>query len=417
METEQTDNGTVGEHVAAASGPNREEPARRPVAPYLAVGLSTVVYGVAERKHIAWNLETVEDGIHAAMAMIGINMPVKLVALAEGALTGFTDEAFDIPHVVAAHDLFIDVPGEETERLSALARHYETYLVVQCKARWPEVMPNRYFNTLFVISPQGELVHKAAKNHLFCRERSCTPHDVYDRWVELFGDGIDAFYPVLRTPDIGNIGTICCSDGEYPEAVRALALGGAEVVYRPSEAVPMTQTGPDPGGTWLLQNRAHAHFNNVYMVCPNVGPVYVHPQMEHPYDIAGGGGHVIDFQGNVLGLSRSGANSFCAGIVDIEALRQFRMMNLNSNWMKDLRTEVFRRMYEEPIHPANLWLENDPAQHAEVDEVYRANIERLVERGAWTRPAVAHDGCRFLPPSRDPREADWETVKGLWAEA
>ena len=37
-------------------------------------------------------------------------------------------------------------------------------------------------------------------------------------------------------------GTICCSDGEYPEAVRALAFGGAEVVYRPSEAVPMTQT-------------------------------------------------------------------------------------------------------------------------------------------------------------------------------
>ena len=108
---------------------------------------------------------------------------------------------------------------------------------------------------------QGEVVHKAAKNHLWCRERSCTPHDVYDRWVELFGDGIDAFYPVLRTEDIGNLGTICCSDGEYPEAVRALAFNGAEVVYRPSEAVPMTTWGSEPGGTWLLQNRGHAHFN------------------------------------------------------------------------------------------------------------------------------------------------------------
>ena len=46
-------------------------------------------------------------------------------------------------------------------------------------------------------------------------------------------------------------------------------------------------------------------------------------------------------------------------------------MNLNSNWMKDLRTEVFRRMYEEPIHPANLWLEQEPTRTAEVDEVYR----------------------------------------------
>ena len=390
---------------------------RAGVAPYMAVGLSTVVHGIGERKHIERNLAIVEDAIHAAVSIIGINMPVRLIALAEGALTGFTDEIFDIPHVVAARDLFIDIPGPETERLAELAKLYDTYLCVQCKARWPEVMPDRFFNTLFVISPQGEIVHRAAKNHLWCRERSCTPHDVYDRWVELFGDGIDAFYPVLQTPDIGNVGTICCSDGEYPEAVRALAFNGAEVVYRPSEAVPMTQLGGEPGGTWLLQNRAHAHFNSLYVVAPNVGPVYVHPQMEHPYDIAGGSGHIVDYQGQVLGLARSGANTFCAGIVDIEALRQFRTMNLNSNWMKDLRTEVFRRMYEEPIHPANLWLEDDPKQHAEVDEVYRANIERLIERGSWTRPATRYDGCRFLPPSRDPADADWENVRGLWAEA
>ena len=115
-----------------------------PVAPYLAVGLSTVVHGVGERKHIERNLAIVEDGIHAAMSVIGINMPVRVIALSEGALTGFTDEAFDVPHVTAARDLFIDVPGEETERLAALARHYDVYLLVQCKARWPEVMPVSY---------------------------------------------------------------------------------------------------------------------------------------------------------------------------------------------------------------------------------------------------------------------------------
>ena len=47
------------------------------------------------------------------MSIIGINMPVRLIALAEGALTGFTDEIFDIPHVTAARDLFIDIPGPE----------------------------------------------------------------------------------------------------------------------------------------------------------------------------------------------------------------------------------------------------------------------------------------------------------------
>jgi predicted amidohydrolase len=385
-----------------------------PIAPYLAVGLSTVVHGIGSRRDIVRNLRIVEDAVHAAVSVIGINMPIRLVALAEGALTGFTDEIFDIPHATAAEELFIDIPGPEVEQLAELARLYETYLVVQCKARWPEVLPGRFFNTLFVISPAGEVVHRAAKNHLWCRERSCTPHDVYDRWVELFGDGIDAFYPVLRTDDIGNLGTICCSDGEYPEAVRALAFNGAEVVYRPSEAVPMTQSGPDPGGTWLLQNRAHAHFNSVYMVCPNVGPVFVHPQMEHPYDIANGNSHIIDYQGAVLGHTQSGANTFVAGLIDIEALRQFRVMNLNSNWMKDLRTELFRRMYDEPIHPRNLWLDEAPARHAEVDEVYRANIERLLARGSYTRPAHRFPGARYQPASRNPADAEWDTVSKLW---
>jgi predicted amidohydrolase len=408
---------TNGSQESSGAPPETSEAHRQPVAPYLAVGLSTVVYGVAERKHITWNLDTIEDGIHAAMSIIGINMPVRLVALAEGALTGFTDEAFDIPHVVAAHELFIDIPGPETERLASLARHYDTYVVVQCKARWPEVMPDRFFNTLFVISPTGEVVHKAAKNHLWCRERSCTPHDVYDRWVELFGDGIDAFYPVLRTEDIGNVGTICCSDGEYPEAVRALAFNGAEVVYRPSEAVPMTNAGSVPGGTWLLQNRAHAHFNSVYMLCPNVGPVYLHPRMKHPYDIGGGNSHIVDYIGNVVSHSASGYNTFVSGIVDIEALRQFRVMNLNSNWMKDLRTEVFRRMYEEPIHPKNLCLEQHPKGHAEVDEVYRANIERLVERGTFTLPAHHHPGARYIPMDDMPPMQSWLGARTLWVGA
>jgi beta-ureidopropionase len=129
-----------------------------PVAPYLAVGISTVVHGVGERRHIAQNLDIIEDAVHAAVGIISINMPVKLIALAEGALTGFTDEAFDVPHVSAARDLFIDIPGEESERLAKLASMYETYLIVQSKARWPEVAPDRYFNTLFVISPNGEVV-------------------------------------------------------------------------------------------------------------------------------------------------------------------------------------------------------------------------------------------------------------------
>ncbi len=390
-----------------------EAQAPRSVAPYLAVGLSTVIYGISERKQIRHNLENIEEVIHAAVSMVNINMPVKIIALAEGALTGFTDEIFDLPHVMAARDLFIDIPGEETEHLGRLAKLYNTYIIGQCKARWPEVMADRYFNTLFIIGPDGKVVHKAAKNHVWCRERSCVPHDVYDRWVELYGDGIEAFYPVLKTDDIGNIGTICCSDGEYPEAVRALTFNGAEVVYRPSEATPMTTAGYPGGGTWMIQNQGHAEFNSVYMLCPNAGPVYLGATSKHPVDIAGGSAHIVDYRGQVVSYSASTNNSVVAATVDIEALRQFRAMSLNNNWLKDLRTELFSRMYEKPIHPKNLWLNAEPKSHAEVDEIYRANIQRLVERGTWTKPAIDHPGCRYQQAGDD--EASWDEVKQkLW---
>lgn len=395
--------------------PNSESPI--PIAPYLAVGLSTPIYGIAERKHIRHNLETIEEAIHASVSILGINMPIKIIALAEGALTGFTDEIFDLPHKLAAKELFIDIPGEETEWLGRLAKLYRTYIIVQCKARWPEVMEDRYFNTLFVIGPSGEVVHKAAKNHIWCRERSCMPHDIYDRWVELFGDGIDAFYPVLKTQDIGNIGTICCSDGEYPEAVRALTFNGAEVVYRPSEAAPMTNSSYPGGGSWMVQNRGHAEFNSVYMLCPNSGPVYLSASSKHAVDIAGGNSHIVDYRGNIAAYSATTNNTMIASVIDIEALRQFRAMNLNSNWLKDLRTELFKRMYEQPIHPKNLWLNQEPLHHADVDQIYRENIEKLYQRGTWTRPAIQHEGAQFQADCEGEEKPSWEELKQqLWGE-
>lgn len=382
------------------------------MAPYLAVGLSTVVHGISERRHIETNLDTIEDTFHAAVTTVNINMPVKLVALAEGALTGFTDEVYDLPHKLAARELFIEVPGPETDRLAGLAKQYSTYIVAQCKARMPEVIADRFFNMMFVISPEGSIVHRSVKNHVWCRERSCTPHDIYDRWVELYGDGIEAFYPVLKTKDIGNIGTICCSDGEYPEAVRALALNGAEVVYRPSEAMPMTGNSYPGGGSWMTQNRGHAQFNSVYMVCPNVGPIYLHPKMRHPVDIAGGNSHIVDYFGNVISYSASGANTMVAAVIDIEALRQFRVMNLNSNWTKDLRTEIFRKMYDKAIHPKNLWLDKEPSDHEAVDEIYRGNIRQLIERGTFTPPDAEGQGAHYQGEKMTAER--WQEVKRLW---
>jgi predicted amidohydrolase len=274
------------------------------------------------------------------------------------------------------------------------------------------VIKDRFFNMMYVINPEGKVVHQAAKNHVWCRERSCMPHDVYDRWVELYGDGIDAFYPVLKTDDIGNIGTICCSDGEYPEAVRALAMQGAEVVYRPSEAMMMTGSGAGKGGSWMIQNQGHAEFNSLYMVCPNIGPVYPHPKAGFPANISGGNSHIVDYRGEIMSHHNNNANTFVAAILDIEALRNFRTMNMNSNWLKHLRTELFKKMYDKPVFPKNLWLSQNPVRHEEADKVYRQSIKNLIDRGVYTSPAYEHEGVRYTGQATS--EEEWRELQKLW---
>ena len=78
--------------------------------------------------------------------------------------------------------------------------------------------------------------------------------------------------------------------------------------------------------------------------------------------------------------------------------------------MKDLRTEVFRKMYELPIHPKNLWLEQDPLPHEKVDEIYRENIRGLIKRASFTAPAQQYKGAYFQSGASSPEEEKWENI-------
>ena len=50
--------------------------------------------------------------------------------------------------------------------------------------------------------------------------------------------------------------------------------------------------------------------------------------------------------------------------------------------------------------------------HEPVDDIYRANIARLVERGTYTAPAIAHPGARY---QGSPTTAEqWEEIKHFW---
>src|SRR5205814_6585821 len=118
----------------------------------------------------------------------------------------------------------------------------------QAKAKHPD-LKDRFFNVGFVIDPRGRVVLKHYKvSPLFPVEHSVCPHDVYDWWVGKYGRTLDAFWPVVDT-EIGRLGIMMANEVSYPENARALALNGAEVVYRATYPPPASRHARFPTRT------------------------------------------------------------------------------------------------------------------------------------------------------------------------
>jgi predicted amidohydrolase len=205
---------------------------------------------------------------------------------------------------------------------------------------------------------------------------------VWDRWIELYGRNLDAFFPVAGT-EIGRLAVLMANEGSYPENARGLALNGAEVVYRAS--YPHPHTGND---FFEIQNRARALDNNFYIVAPNLATYYLEQDSDLPIDTFGGQSMIVDYKGRIVGQHLYGAgSSYVAGTIDIDALRKFRAQAQWDNWMKDLRTELFQLVYEQPIYPKNLYLERAPFTHAEFrTQVIERQIALMHQRDIWVRP-------------------------------
>jgi predicted amidohydrolase len=351
--------------------------------PYTAVGLIPTVRGIRKREEIQRNLDHIAHLIAAASWLSSLDLPVRLVALPEGALQGFTDEVFDVDHATYAQESAIDIPGPETRFLGDLARHWNIFLMGQAKARH-EAFPDRFFNVGFVIDPAGDVVLRHYKlATLYPVEHSVTPHDVWDRWIELHGRTLNAFFPVADT-EIGRLAVLMANEGSYPENARGLAMNGAEVVYRAS--YPHPHTGNE---FFEIQNRARALDNNFYIVAPNLATYYLEQQSDLPIDTFGGRSMIVDYKGRVVGQHLYGSgSSYVAGTIDIDALRDFRTRAQWDNWMKDLRTEMYQLVYEQPIYPRNLYLKRAPYRHAEFrHEVIEKQIELMLARDIWRRPS------------------------------
>jgi predicted amidohydrolase len=348
--------------------------------PYVAVGLVPTIWGARKREDIQKNIDHASHLIKAASWLGGLDLPVRLVALPEGGLQGFTDEVMDMDHAEYAREIAIDIPGPETDALGRIAREWGVFLIATAKARHEE-FPDRFFNCGFVLDPDGQVVlrhHKVVP--LLPVEHTVTPHNVWDRWIELYGANLDAFYPVADT-EIGRIGIMMANEASYPENARGLAMNGAEILYR----------GPFPhrsSDAFTVQNRARALDNNCYVLGMNLGPYFLTPDSDVGIDCGGGQSTICDYLGRVIGeLSYSGTSSWVHGTIDIEAQRHFRTRAKWGSWMKDLTTEQYRLIYERELYPRNLYLDSAPLKHEEYQrDVIEAQSRKLVDEGIYAAP-------------------------------
>lgn len=349
--------------------------------PYNAVGLIPAIWGIRSRAEIVKNLDHLHGLMSLGVNLSNMDLPTRLVAIPEGALQGFTDEAEDLDHVDYARNFAIDLPGPETDTIGKWAREFNVYIMAQAKARHSD-FPDRFFNVGFVIDPDGEIILRHYKlTPLYPIERSISPHDVLDLWVDRYGRTLDAFWPIADTP-IGRLGVMMANEASYPENARALALNGCEIAYRTS--FPMPGVCSDMAE---IQNRARALDNNMYVLAPNAGAYYPGVNATVAMDPFGGRSMIVNHRGQVLSrVQHGGTPTAIMATIDIAALRHHRLTSPWTNWAKDLRTELYQIAYADPIYPKNLYADQIPYKHAEYrDKVTRPQIEFMEARGTWKR--------------------------------
>ncbi|KJR45003.1 Aliphatic amidase amiE [Desulfosporosinus sp. I2] len=131
----------------------------------------------------------------------------KLIAFTEAELTGY---CFNDLHEAKIYSE--EVPGRSTGKIINQAREHDLYVVVGLL----ENFQGKLFNSTVLIGPEG-IIGKYRKTHR-----------IY-LGADRFSEKGDIPYTVYSTP-IGNIGLIICYDLLFPEACRALALQGADII-------------------------------------------------------------------------------------------------------------------------------------------------------------------------------------------
>lgn len=237
-----------------------------------------------------------------------------------------------------AEKLAVELPNEWTDLYARKAREHGIYIqtgtFLEVDRRWP----GHVFNTTCLIGPEGIVATYRKVNPWIPWEVHTSPHDLpgYDR----------PLFPVADT-ELGRLGVAICYDWLFPEVLRELALGGAEVLVRVSAYM-------DPWGTeapmdwWTVTNRMRAIENVAAVVACNQGASLAsYPPFSWP-----GGNMVVDHDGRVLAQAERGPGErILVGPVDLAALRAARERRRGHHMLAHLRSEAYP-LARAPRYPA-----------------------------------------------------------------
>lgn len=155
---------------------------------------------------------------------------------------------YGFPDLASARRAAEPIPGPATETLAAVCAETGTYAVVGLLERAEAGV----YNAAALLGPEG-LVGVYRKVHL--------PYLGVDR----FATPGDRGFPVWETA-LGRIGIAICYDLRFPEALRVLALAGADLIALPTNWPETSELMPD------YVTRTRALENRVYLLaCNRVG--------------------------------------------------------------------------------------------------------------------------------------------------
>ena len=347
---------------------------------FIAVALQPRVYGCRNKDDVTRNLVNACRLIDEAMYVAPMEGEVKLIAFTEGSLQGMYDEYADMDQTTYCREVAITIPGPEINALAEKAKQYKIYLVAQAKIVEPDLMPDRYFNQAFIISPDGEIILRHVKNAVTSIEGTTTPYDVWDVWSKKVGTDLEDFYPVVKT-DIGNLAVAVCFETRFPETFRALTAMGAEIIIKMANVATTTMDG-----MWEVINRATAYHNAAYVIATNFGPYYTYPGVDAPYTLAGGHSMIVDYKGNIVRQADHGNEGWVPGEINIQKLREYRGSAAFGVMLAQMRSGLWKQIYERwPEYPKNLYLEKTYPHAKDRRDLQREIAKKLFEAGIYTR--------------------------------